>query len=274
MKEDRSLFAFIVSLLMHGLFAWLLLSNIHFPHTSEKKDVTEIEILENQKTRYIIDAQKEKPEEKLKEKLKKEADFLSNVTQRVKEQARAKRGLKTRNALPQPQKAIPKFNYDPENQARITPPPTLRKMAIGSAEFAESVPGIKQGYFNSLNSDQLTYFTFYSRVNEQVGYRWVSLVKEFLFNLPQEQLERITQTNKRTVVEVLLDAQGNYFSSLIHNASGIQGLDESTYKAFRLASPFLNPPQGLVNKEDGLIHLYYEFNVVFDPLPMAGPNQF
>lgn len=272
MNEDRSLFTFILSLAIHGVFAWILISEIT-PFKQTVEETTELEIIEKA-PRYIIEAQKPALKEKtLQEKLKEEAKFLSNITQRVKEQLRARQGLKTQNSG-SPPKPTPKFTYDPSSLSQVAPPPALRKMAIGTAEFAERVTGIKQGYFNSLNSDQLTYFTFYSRVNEQIGYRWVSLVKDYLYNLPIDQLQRISESNKRTVVEVLLDQQGNYFSSLIHNSSGIQALDEATYKAFRLATPFLNPPLGLVNKEDGLIHLYYEFNVIFDPLPMAGPTEF
>lgn len=273
MKEDRSLLTFILSLMLHGALAWLIVNGLPRYEFPSSKEVTEIEILE-QAPRFIIGEQ-ESPEKTPEEQLKDQAKFLSNLTQRVKEQMRAKQGHKTQNAVPQqPATPQPKFNYDPSESATINSPPALRKMAIGISEYAERVPGIKQGFFNSLNSDQLTYFTFYSRVNEQIGYRWVSLVKNYLYNLPPEQLKRISDANKRTVVEVLLDGEGNYFSSLIHNSSGIQALDEATYKAFRLATPFLNPPQGLVDAEDGLIHLYYEFNVIFDPLPMAGPNQF
>jgi hypothetical protein len=271
MKEDRALITFILSLAIHGALALLIVSEFK-PTFETQKDVVEFEISEKQ-ARYIIDEQVPAKEKTLKEKLKEEAKFLSNLTRRVEEQIRAKRGVKTQNTG-SPQPKTPQFKFDPDEVAQIKPPPALRQTAIGSAEFAERVPGIKEGFFNSLNTDQLTYFTFYNRVNQQVGYRWVSLVKDFLYNLPADQLRRISQSNKRTVVEVLLDSQGNYFSSLIHNASGIQALDEATYKAFRLATPFLNPPQGLIDKEDGLIHLYYEFNVVFDPLPMAGPNQF
>lgn len=271
MNEDRSLYTFILSLAIHGSLAVFILYGQN-PFENPKTETIEIDLRE--KERYIIEAQQPQTTRKsLKEKLKEEAKLLSNITQRVKEQIRARKGVKTRNTG-SPQKKEPRFTYDPSSLNQIKPAPALRKMAIGNAEFAEKVPGIREGSFNSLNTDQITYFTFYSRVNQQIGYRWVSLVKNYLYGLPLDQLRRISESNKRTVVEVLLDQQGNYFSSLIHNSSGIQALDEATYKAFRLATPFLNPPQGLVNKEDGLIHLYYEFNVVFDPLPMAGPNQF
>ncbi len=289
MNEDRSLFTFILSLAVHGLFAWILITGISPFQEKNEVDIMEFDVVEIENPKYIINEQPEPKREKtLEERLKEEAKFLSNLTRRVEEQIRARQGLKTRDGIsspiqrPQdgapeasgPSAPTPKFTYDPGSNAEINPPPTLRKMAIGTAEFAERVSGIKQGFFNSLNTDQLTYFTFYNRVNEQIGYRWVSLVKDYLYNLPVDQLRRVSDSNKRTVVEVLLDQQGNYFSSLIHNSSGIQALDEATYKAFRLATPFLNPPQGLVSEEDGLIHLYYEFNVIFDPLPMAGPADF
>lgn len=273
MNEDRSLFTFILSLAIHAVIAWALIYKTTPFKMEPSTETTEFEIVEKE-PRYIIDEQKPEPKKTLEQKLKEEAKFLSNITKRVKEQIQARPGLKTQSSgLPQ-QKPPPQFNYDPSSLTQIAPPPALRKMAIGTSEFAERIPGIKQGFFNSLNSDQLTYFTFYQRVNEQIGYRWVAMVKNFLYSLPMDQLKRISESNKRTVVEVLLDQQGNYFSSLIHNSSGIQALDEATYKAFRLATPFPNPPLGLVNEEDGLIHLYYEFNVVFDPLPMAGPTEF
>lgn len=272
-NEDRSLLAFVFSLALHGSMAWLLLSQFKAPRSSPSETI-QVDIREKE-AKYILPTplNQEEEEKDPKLKLKEEAKFLANLTKRVKEQVRARQGVKTTNGG-QPSPPAPQFKFDPSSTTRLKVPTALRNNAIGQAEFAERVPGIKQGYFNSLNSDQLTYFTFYNRINQQINYRWVSLVKNYLFNLPPDQLKRISNSNKRTVIEVLLDSQGNYFSSLIHNSSGIQALDEATYKAFRLATPFVNPPQGLVDAEDGLIHLYYEFNVIFDPLPMAGPNQF
>ena len=272
-SEDRSLLAFIFSLTLHGALLWALIY-LATPQTNfNPSDQVEIEIKEGEPSRYIVGKVEETKEEKIEEKLKDKAQFLSNLTRRVKEQVRAHRGVKTKNGG-KPQRPQPNFTFDPSSNANTKIPENLRNMAIGSSQFAERVPGIKEGSFNSLNTDQLTYYTFYNRINEQISYRWVSLVKNYLYRLPAEQLRRISNSNKRTVIEILLDQEGNYFSSLIHNSSGIQALDEATYKAFRLATPFVNSPQGLVNSEDGLIHLYYEFNVIFDPLPMAGPSGF
>lgn len=244
----------------------------------KKSEAVEIEIkdMDEGKTKWIVDSLSEKEKEDLSEKLKKEADLVSNITRRVEQQMRARRGAKTQNATPkQAQRPQPKFNFDPSKGETNKPvDPMLRKQAIGYSQFAEAIPGIQEGFFNSLNTDQLTYFSFYSRVNDQISQRWVSQVRNFLYGLSDAQLKLMAQSNKRTIVEVLLDREGNYFSSLIHHSSGVQALDEATYNAFRAAAPFMNPPQGLVQEEDGLIHLYYQFVVIFKPSPMAGGSEF
>lgn len=272
MNKDYAFLGLVVSLCLHGALI-LILSEYEFEMPTPSETV-EVEFTDSdEKTKWIVDPIANQ-EEDISERLKKEAELVSQLTQRVKKQMRAKRGEKTQNASPSQVQIQPKFNYKPDPGEVRPIDPMLKKQAIGYSQFAESIPGIEEGSFNSLNTDQLTYFSFYSRVNNQISSRWVSLVRNYLAGLSPAQIKALAQSDKRTVVEVLLDKDGNYFSSLIHSSSGVQALDEATYKAFRAAAPFLNPPVGLVQEEDGLIHLYYQFVVVFRPNPMAGGSDF
>ena len=269
MSRDYAFIGLIFSLCLHGAFILLLFKSP--TQDLSPPETVEIEIQDSdEKTKWIVDPLQQ--EEDLSKKLKDEAELVSKLTQRVKKQMRAKRGTKTQNASPQAKP--PKFTYSPGQGEYRPTDPMLRKEAIGFSQFAERLPGVEEGFFNSLNTDQLTYFSFYSRVNSQISTRWVAFVRNYLSGLSAAEIKALSQSNRKTVVEVLLDRDGNYFSSLIHSSSGVQALDEATFKAFRAAAPFINPPEGLVKQDDGLIHLYYQFVVIFKPNPMAGSSDF
>ncbi|HMN69995.1 MAG TPA: hypothetical protein PKC28_15745, partial [Bdellovibrionales bacterium] len=56
----------------------------------------------------------------------------------------------------------------------------MRQVAIGQSSIAEFIPGIEEGAFTALNTDQFTYYTFFARMNEQVRNRWVSAVRAYM----------------------------------------------------------------------------------------------
>jgi outer membrane biosynthesis protein TonB len=129
---------------------------------------------------------------------------------------------------------------------------------------------VEEGDFTALNTDQFTYYSFFSRINEQVRNRWVAGIREYMSRLSQRDLEELAKMDRETVIEIILSRTGEFSTSVVSHTSGDRVLDQTTVGAFRSAAPFINPPQGMVG-DDGLIHLHYAFTLRFrPPLGQAG----
>jgi len=81
-----------------------------------------------------------------------------------------------------------------------------------------------------------------------VNYWW----QQNLDNLPSSV--RLAQSSYTTEVAVILNGNGALKLIEISESSGSSELDDAVVRAFRLASPFDTPPDGLVQK-DGSVYL-------------------
>ena len=136
----------------------------------------------------------------------------------------------------------------------------LRTIVTGQNTRGEYIPGLAQGSFTALNTDQFTYYTFFSRVNEQLRPRWVARLRDFALEQNQMQMQQLAQYPRTTQVEFILDSTGKLLDVVVHLTSGFRKLDFAGTDAFKEAAPINNPPQGLVGP-DGKIHLHYNFTV-------------
>jgi TonB family protein len=251
-----------------------------------QNDTAEIVLIEKEKepakkSQTFVTNPDPQTKEDLIEKLKDQADYLSQFTKRVKKEVIARNKDTTKNAKP----AQAARKGDPEGiagmQARgqgddgFLAPGGDREMkpinnvAIGQSSIAEYIPGVEEGAFTALNTDQFTYYAFFARMNEQVRNRWVALIREYMDRLPADKQAGLAAKDRQTHIEIILTAGGEFHSSIVHNTSGDRELDQTTVAAFRRAAPFLNPPKEMV-ESDGLIHLRYGFLVRFRP-PGLGP---
>lgn len=279
---DRSFEGLLISFLLHIVLV-VLFFNLPAPPPPKGDEKTEITIVDptpiHKKSQNIV-TETEKKVEDLKD-LKDTADFLSQFTKRVKKQIIARENGPTKNSQPTPIPIKPRetsernrvAGLDSQNDGRREdgiglPPPggnqALRQMAIGSSSIAEYVPGVEQGEFTALNTDQFTYYGFYARINDQVRNRWVSGIRSYVGSLSVEQQAALSKMDRQTVVEIILDKDGEYKTHVVHHSSGDRTLDQLTVSAFKSAAPFLNPPKGMIDSE-GKIHLHYGFVVRFRP---------
>ncbi len=256
---------------------WLLVK-FHAPAILPSQRPTEVTFIEkdpNKRGKHFV-TETEKKQEVI-EKLKDTADTLSALTKRVKKQMVARENGPTRNSKlqfkPAPVDAyrVAGRQQPPGDEGLASPNGAMRNVAIGGSSIAEYIPGVEEGAFTALNTDQLTYYTFFARVNEQVRNRWVSMIRNYMGSLSQEQLEHLSRADKQTIVEIVLSKTGEYIRSFLHSGSTVKALDLAASESFRAAAPFLNPPQGLV-EADGYIHLRYVFMVRFRPSFGPGSN--
>ncbi len=242
---------------------------------NEPTEITIVEKSDKRAQTFVTETEKKEPD--LRAKLNDQADFLSAFTKRVKKQIVARDSGRTIN-----QKAQKPLKGDAQGiagmQARgegdgfLRPGSggqAMRQVAIGASSISEHIPGVEVGDFTALNTDQFTYYSFFARINEQVRNRWIALIRQYVDNLAQRDLEVLSRMDRQTVVEIILTPGGEFSTSVLHNSSGDRHLDQTTVEAFRAAAPFLNPPQGMI-ESDGLIHLRYGFHIRFRP-PSFGP---
>lgn len=278
-KQDLAFIGLLISVIVHFLLGY---GAAHLPPLRPPSDTgpTEITIVESDRRKKATLAPDAPSEQKkdVFEDLKKEADYLAALTQRVKKQMVAPQGDVTRNSLdrfkpqpkpqspPKPQKVAGRQQGPGDMPSADSQPtgPQLRQMAIGPASLNNYIPGVQEGYFTALNADQFTYYAFFNRVNEQVRNRWVSLIRAFVGSLSPEDLTKLSTRERESRVEIVLNKNGDFIRARLLSSSGYTPLDQAAADGFRMAAPFLNPPQELV-EADGFIHLRYTFVLYFRP---------
>lgn len=278
-EVDKSFQGLVLSLIAHILL-WLLLTRWPSPPVVPAELPTEVTLIERDRNRGTFVTETEKNEQTF-EKLKDTADYLSALTKRVKKQMVAKEHGPTRNS---------RLNFKPapvdeyrvagmqkrdagEGPGLANPmgQSAMRTVAIGASSISEFIPGVQEGGFTALNTDQFTYYAFFNRVNEQVRNRWVAMIRAYVGGLSQEELQKLSASDRNSVVEIVLSKSGEFIRAVLHTSSSIKPLDQAATESFRMAAPFLNPPQGLV-EADGFIHLRYAFLIRFRPSFGPGAN--
>jgi TonB family protein len=100
----------------------------------------------------------------------------------------------------------------------------------------------------ALNTREYLYAGYLKRIRRLVNFYW----DQNLQNLPSSV--RLTRSSYETSVETVLNADGALEIIEIIRPSGSEPLDNAVVQAFRIAGPFPNPPEGLVEK-DGRVYL-------------------
>jgi hypothetical protein len=132
----------------------------------------------------------------------------------------------------------------------------------GTSTVGEELPkDIKVGSWTSLNTERYLFYTFFARIEERVRWHWERSVKEAAEYIP---LPKLMGNEFVTELEVVLDNAGNFEKVILHRKSGIEGFDQAAVNAFRVGSPYLNPPKELV-QADNKLHLKYQINVSYAP---------
>lgn len=113
----------------------------------------------------------------------------------------------------------------------------------------------KRGETVSLNTTQYPFAGYIDRIRRQVNYWW----QQNLDNLPSSV--RLSRPRYTTEVEVILNADGALDLIAVTDGAGVDELDDAVVRAFRVAGPFENPPEGLISK-DGRVYLpEFDFTV-------------
>ncbi|MFH1529115.1 MAG: TonB family protein [Pseudomonadota bacterium] len=124
-----------------------------------------------------------------------------------------------------------------------------------SDDFLEPIE--KTGDTNVLNTMPYRYIGFFERVKAGVRREW-SPNNVYRHRDPTGEL--YGYKDRMTVLRVVLDRNGYLEDTTVLKTSGLKFLDEEAKRAMWAASPFINPPNGLL-KDDSKIR--FEFGFVF-----------
>ncbi len=128
------------------------------------------------------------------------------------------------------------------------PVPAQHRDAAMSGAPSNDLLDEKVGDATNLNTKEFLYAGYLNRIRRLVNFYW----QQNLDNLPSSVA--LPKPSYTTDVHTILDSRGQLEHIEIVSGSGSAPLDEAVVQAFRLAGPFPNPPEGLIEK-DGRVYL-------------------
>jgi TonB family protein len=124
----------------------------------------------------------------------------------------------------------------------------------------DPLTNIPIGSFTALNTNRYLFYSFYSRIEDQIRFHWVEKVRESIQRRPRIPPGERSREVWVTELEIVLDRKGHFVKADVARSSGIDAFDYAAIDAFREGAPIPNPPEDLI-EVDGLIHIQYAFNV-------------
>ncbi len=209
----------------------------------------------------------------------KNARYESDRNQSVEKEMRGKNSDVVPNTSGSPEAKAEKERVKKQEAARVKkiplsalsnfqglPVPTAGKEAQAEPELKRgragptvdqnlNEPNLPEGAEAMLNTVESVYYTFYSRIYEQIGPLWQSLVRDVISR------KKFPPGSYLTQVDVVFDSEGNYQEARILNSSGIPEFDHAVVAAWTKIPRFPNPPRSLI-QPDGRIHMGWSFNVM------------
>ena len=113
---------------------------------------------------------------------------------------------------------------------------------------------LPEGAENLLNTKESVFYTFYARLYEAIGPIWQSRIRTIGYR------KQVRPGEYSTVVDVVLDREGNLLQIRRMQSSGIDEFDGAVDSSWRKISRFPNPPTGLI-EADGNVHTGWTFTV-------------
>ena len=218
--------------------------------------------------------------------------FLSEKTQRVKQQTRAAQSGLTVNRSAQPslqttsqaqakstekdEKSLDRFlpskikfptaGQDKSKAQAKAPVAPLNPnfTEIGSSTLAESLPSdIKVGEITALSTDRYLFYSYFARAQELLWNEWAPHIEDLLTRVPASMLSS-PNNHFTTSLEVWFYPDGTLHSTHLMKPSGIPELDSIAEMSFKNIHRIPNPPKEKIEK-DGLLRFQWGLTVEYDP---------
>ena len=117
---------------------------------------------------------------------------------------------------------------------------------------------LPEGGENLLNAQESVYYSFYARIYQAIGPVWQGKIRE----VPSHR--RVVEGEYSTIVDVVVDANGNLVDIIYIQHSSIPEFDAAVESSWRRIMRFPNQPRGLLN-EFGEAHTGWTFTVHVGP---------
>lgn len=291
----------LVSIAAHLLLVGVLLTAAKLQKVDMSPAVVEISFLDQSD---LIEALKKIPDPKLivetdsktaNEQLNEKAKFLSEKSNTVDRETRAKVGKKFLNsqqtansqAIPE-QKAQPvtkpvqaqaKTKAQPQlfdsgfdayatlNKAQelkaLPAPQQKNSRNLASAQNSQAsstndhLENVKDDLMTKLNTREYKYYGYYNRIKTQLNDWWVPQVQQKFTKMMKQGRTIASSENKITKLIIILNSAGNLVKVQVMGESGVRDLDDAAVEAFRQAAPFPNPPKGMM-ENDGTVKIRWD----------------
>lgn len=281
LKQNTSyhfLFVILTSLFLH-LFIFMSITQLaeyRPPNNSNRievtlEDIEQLKKIHKLQPRLVVESDSRKANEILNEKTK----FLSEKTNSVQKETRAKSGKKFVNSesslttraekksqLAQ-QKEAELFRHDFDAYASLkkSNQNTSTKQKFQKSSEASStndhLDKIEEDLMTRLNTKEYKYFGYYNRIKVQLNQWWVPKVQQKFTKLFKQGRTLASEENKVTKLVIVLNNAGNLVNVQVLAESGVRDLDDAAIEAFRQAAPFPNPPKGMIDK-DGTVKIRWD----------------
>ena len=156
----------------------------------------------------------------------------------------------------------------PGGPLSLTPTSSQLARAIGSGT-QDALKDIDDGDETALNSKKWRFSAFFNRVKRQVQEHWHP---DDVYRRRDPSGSIYGKTNRLTIVRVQLNPSGKLANLALESPSGLEFLDDEALQAFRAAQPFPNPPNQLIDANDGLIN--FQFGFLFEISGVSRPMLF
>lgn len=293
MIENRTflVWAILLSLLLHWLGAvspnWLPQSWFLPAPASRDENIVEIDVqspLEEkaQQQQFVPSIDDvEKPVED-PEKLREQARFLSDRLRRFKEELQAsvrgetknrpnlKPQFRSRDSVIRPDSGAenPVTEFEDRNGNVVVERDLLRKprSAPQFSTIGENLPkDLRKGMFNVLNTDYLTFYSFYERFGSMIRFTWARQLEGLANNAQlRQQLNSSNNREWTTELKVWLKPNGEILRVAVMKPSGIPMIDKAHQQTFYDVGLVPNPPKEMV-KEDGTIPIDVGLTIFYTP---------
>jgi TonB family protein len=121
----------------------------------------------------------------------------------------------------------------------------------GFSATNDYLPDVAIGANTLLNTHEFKYYSFYERIRQKLSFQWESRLKNEFNKLVQQGVQQITG-DRITKLRVHIKKDGSIVRTDLMGTSGYHELDRAALEAFRAASPFPNPPSGLMSTQEEL----------------------
>ncbi len=267
LKKNRVEKTFVISLSLHLLM--LLGVSMRFPKPKPEQKL-EIAFFEPQKKRPNLKRIEQAPKPALKmvsqehtselEKELRAAKYFSEQDQKVENETRVVKQGRFKNSKSASNEKRTVANSDVSIKKGAKKAPPLGAVDDEDESATDEHIVADKGLVTLVNSKAFKYYAYCKRIKDKIQTLWEpqiksKVMKHFGKNRFAASVDEEEHTTKAIII---LDAQGILESVQVIGSSGLEDMDESAVEAFRAASPFPNPPLGIIDP-DGKIRIRWDF---------------